>query len=44
MCKYEILKDAKGKLLRFAEDLRMSVFNGLVPLELENHLILNTKN
>ena len=35
---------AKGKLLRFAQDSRMSAFKSSVPLGLEKHLVVNTKN
>ena len=41
--KYERRKDDKGAKLKLSGDLKMAAFESPLPLELENHLVLNKK-
>ena len=41
--KYERWKDDKGAKLKLSGDLKMAAFESRLPLELENHLVLNKK-
>ena len=43
MRKYKRRKDEKGAKLKLTGDLKMAAFESLLPLELENHLVLNKK-
>ena len=41
--KCERRKDEKGAKLKLTGDLKIAAFESLLPLELENHLVLNKK-